>query len=383
LLNASFEECDRILQGIAAYQSELCHWDVFIESSEDESTVLNILGEHRWDGVICRSTQQKIVDRCRSLNLPLVDLNDCETFRGVPKIRNDNEAIGHLAAEELHGRGYRNLYFCGYHGQVWSAERAESFLEASRLLGVSVGIYLTDHGTGLTPAENAEMVDQLAHWLKSVTLPAGIFAAHDLRGRQIIQAAARAGLHVPDEIAIIGVNNEEIRSRLCQPPLSSIQIDSLRMGRTAAELLDRLLQGTPVSPIEIKVEPVGVITRGSTDGLSIPDTGIAAALALIRKEACNGITIREVLKRTSISRSHLEQGFRRYINRSPRAEIRRIQILVIKKLLKETTFPLKEIAEQTGFEHIEYLSVFFKRAVGLTPGAFRRQHQTPSSAALV
>jgi len=178
---------------------------------------------------------------------------------------------------------------------------------------------------------------------------------------------------VPEEIALLGVNNDVMRCELSYPSLSSIALNAHQSGYHAAEVLDHLLRGEGVPPAETRIEPLGVVTRMSTDILAVGDRNVAAALSFIRERACKGLSVDEVVAHAAASRSQLEKKFRRFIGRSPQAEIRRVQLGRVKELLSETDLPLKTIAGMTGFEHIEYLSVVFKRTTGEAPGQYRKR----------
>jgi LacI family transcriptional regulator len=136
-----------------------------------------------------------------------------------------------------------------------------------------------------------------------------------------------------------------------------------------------MIRGGKPESLDIRIEPVGVTERHSTDILAIDDKNVAAALSFIRENACRGITVEQVLKPSFASRSQLEKKFRRCLGRSPQAEIRRVQVARIRLLLIETNFPLKKVAELTGFEYVEYMCVVFKRLVGESPGSFRKKNQ--------
>ena len=376
IVNSSFGDCDAMLSGISRYHRDHGGWDVFVDDTVGTEFDPGWLAEQPWDGIISRTTTAELVNVCRARGLPLIDVNDSPAFPGVPKFRPDNQAVGHMAAEDLYERGYRNFYFCGYENQHWSLERRDGFFEALRLLGTTGQEFSMPMECGLRPAQNALIIERIADWLRTLPLPAGVMAAHDFRGRQVLAAAHQLGLMVPEELAVIGVNNDEVRCELSVPTLSSVATDIFRTGYLAAEELSRCMAGQVPMKSEVRVEPTKIITRNSTDSLAIEDRAISAALAIIRQEACSGISVEEVVRRAAIPRARLERGFRFFLGRSPKAEIRRIQIFRIKQLLTETDLPLKQIALLTGFEHVEYMNVSFKRMVGETPGRFRRTART-------
>ena len=373
IMNGYIEDCDLILRGISRYQRERESWKVHIDKTPRADLDPAWVAAHAWSGVISRVTTPSLVQVCAAKNIPLIDLDDSPAFPGVTKIRSDNRAIGHMAAEDLYERGYRQMYFCGYPDNLWSNERRDGFFEALRLLDCEATEFSLPHGCGgFGPTENAEMLLQMTAWLKTLPRPAAIMAAHDSRGYQLLSIAEQIGLRAPDDLAVIGVNNDATLCEMSAPPLSSVETNMVHAGYLAAETLAKHMRGEKVTEREILLEPIKVVSRRSTDALAFEDLAISRALSLIREKACEGITPAGVMHHTSISRSRLERGFRRYVGRSPQAEIQRVRFACIKQLLKETDFPLKQIAVMTGYEHVEYLNVSFKRVVGETPGRFRR-----------
>jgi LacI family transcriptional regulator len=155
-----------------------------------------------------------------------------------------------------------------------------------------------------------------------------------------------------------------------------VATNPFQSGYQAAERLAQMMAKEKDGLMDQRVEPLGVVTRRSTDILAIGDRNVAAALSFIREHACDGITVDQVLRQAFASRSQLEKKFRRHIGRSPQAEIRRVQVARIRQLLLETNFPLKKIAEMTGFEHVEYMCVVFKRLAGESPGGYRKKTQS-------
>ncbi len=206
--------------------------------------------------------------------------------------------------------------------------------------------------------------DALERWLKSLRRPLAIMACNDVRAQHVLDAARSLGIAVPEELAVVGVDDDYPLCDLCDPPLSSVVPNAQRIGYEAAHLLDRLMSGERSEPSETLIEPLGVVTRQSTDVLAIDDPGTAAALRHIREHACGGLKMQELLRHVAISRPVLERRFRKFLDRSPQAEIRRVQIARSKQLLAETELPLKAIAGMTGFKHPEYLNVMFKRETG-------------------
>lgn len=364
-----------MLRGIALYSRSHRAWQAFLDDEARAETDPRWLRSRPWSGVISRHTTPLLVKECAALGLPLVDVSDSDPYPGVPKIRPDNFALGHLGAEHFLERGFRHLAFSGFSNCDWACERRDGFFEAARLEGREVLLLDVVYPGDLTPVWDEEQVRTLAEWLVTLPKPIGVMACNDMRALQLMAAAQQAHLLVPEQVAILGANNDAIRCELSYPPLSSVATDPFQSGYAAAETLDRLMSGRAPEAEQMRIDPRGVVTRHSSDVLAVDDRNVAAALSFIREHACDGISVDQVLRHAAASRSQLEKKFRKFLGRSPQAEIRRVQIERIRRLLVETEYPLKKIAELTGFEHVEYMSVVFKRLTSLTPGEFRRRHK--------
>lgn len=367
-----------MLKGIAHFERTHQLWTAFLDDEARAETDPRWLRSKKWNGVISRHTTPALVKACAELKIPLVDLNDSPPFPGVPKIRPDNVAIGHLGAEHFIERGYRHFGYCGFGNEEWARERRHGFVEAVGLAGHKCDVLEVDYPGDLTPFWDVEQTEVIAAWLQRLPKPAGVMSCLDMQALQVISAAQAAGLLVPEELAVLGANNDTIRCELAYPPLSSVAANPFQSGYVAAQLLTEMMAGRKPKELDRRIEPVTVVTRPSTDVLAIEDKNIAAALGYIRERACLGITVDQVAKHAYASRSQLEKKFRRHLGHSPQAEIRRVQVAKIRQLLIETDFPLKRIAELAGFEHVEYMCVVFKRLSGSSPGAYRRKTQAKS-----
>jgi LacI family transcriptional regulator len=367
----------RILSGIVRYLNSHRPWSIFLEEREWGGTLPRWLRNWSGDGLISRSLSRRSSERLQKLHVPMVNLNDFHSRDNwLPLIRSDDRAIGKLAAEHLQQRCFRHFAYCGFEDLHWSRQLREAFRAALGGQELSWQAYESPwHGQWSHSWEREQ--SEIGRWLQSLPKPLGVLACNDARGRHVVDACQRVNLAVPDEVAVIGVDDDALLCELCDPPLSSVVPNPERIGYEAAALLDCLMAGGRPPRSEWLIPPLGVVTRQSTDVLAIDDPDFAAAVRYIRQHACQRTSVQEVLKQVPMSRTILERKFRKYLSHSPQAEIRAVQLRRVKQLLAETNLPLERIATLAGYKYPEYMSIAFKRAIGQTPGDYRRQAQAP------
>jgi LacI family transcriptional regulator len=283
-------------------------------------------------------------------------------------------AIGRLAAEHLLERGFSHFGWCGVVGVNWAQTRRDSFEQTVGAAGCPCEVYRLPARTRSDSSWEIQQ-EQLAHWLRRLPKPSGVMACYDPAGQRVLEACRRAEVLVPDEVAVIGVDNDQTVCEVCDPPLSSVAANHFQVGQEAAALLDRLMRSEPSLENPLYVAPAGVVTRQSSDVLAIGDPDVVAALHFIRERACGGIQVQEVTEHVSVSRSTLKERFRCLLGRSIHDEIIRVRINRCRELLSQTKMPIRKIAEKTGFRHQEYMGVVFKEIVGKTPGQYRKETQ--------
>jgi LacI family transcriptional regulator len=361
----------RILRGITRYTRAHGGWSIFLEQRDLLADPPGWLHHWRGDGIICRLTTPQLARQLRRRRISVVDLNDIHADLGLPRIRCNDRTIGELAAEHLMERGFRHFAFCGFSEQDWSVLSKLGFLDRLQRNGYEGAVYESPwYGPRAHPWEQEQ--DAIASWLTALTHSTGVMACNDMRGQHVLDACQRIGRAVPEDLAVIGVDDDELLCELCNPPLSSVIPCSEKVGYEAAALLDRLMAGATAAPETRWLEPLGVRARQSTDILAIEDPQVAAAVRYIREHACQGVTVDEVLRQVPLSRTTLERQFRKFLGRTPQEEIRAVQLKRVKQLLAETDWSLEQIGRLAGYEHPEYMSVMFKREMGLTPGGYRR-----------
>ena len=292
---------------------------------------------------------------------------------GVPWVETEDVAIARAALDHLYERGFRHLAYVGDERFNWSNWRRDRFVAAAAGRGLAVSVA---HASVVARAgaEWTAEIRRLSRWLASLPKPVGVMACYDLMGRQVLEACRQAALAVPDDVAVVGVDDDELICELSDPPLTSVAPDAHRTGYEAAALLDRMMAGEVVTAEATLLPPLGVVPRASSDALATDDADVSAAVRFIRERACDGIDVSDVVGMVPLSRRVLESRFKRLVGRSPHEEIDRVRMTRARELLRGTDLSLARIAEKVGFPHAEYLSVVFKKRVGMTPRAYRKLH---------
>lgn len=361
-----------VLEGIVAYNREHDPWSIYLPEQERGARPPTWIQSWKGDGLIVRIETDEIARTIRKLNKPVIDVSAARRVEGIPWVETNDEAIARLAVEHFVERGFKRLAFCGEPDFNWSQWRQASFLQQlAAHRNVECTVFEATSKAHPKYSWNREK-RRLARWVDALPKPIGIFACYDIRAQQILDVCREATISVPDEVAVLGVDNDELLCNLCFPPLSSIAPDAHRTGREAARLLDELMNGRSVAQERHLIDPLGVATRQSTDVLAIEDDEIVTAVRFIRDHACEGIKVTDVVKQVPLTRRALETRFQALFGRTPHEEIIRLRVQQIQNLLLETELPLHKIARMTGFEHEEYMSVVFRRATGSPPGTFRR-----------
>lgn len=377
------------LMGIASYLRTHSPWHVLhLERGLQESVPDIVLAQH-FDGVIARMETDAIADSIKQLGVPTVDLRGMIPPERGCSFDTDSAACASMAIEHFRTRGFQHVAYCGYPRIDFSDKRRDAFRAEAAKFQLDFRIFepdqlvcdetVTDDATqprvtvDTLQCEMAGELDEelIASWLTELPKPVAIFACNDMRGRQVLNAVRKTSFRVPDQIAVLGVDDDEVICDLATPPLSSIEPDTFRIGFEGAEMLDRLMQHESTGVESILVPPIRVATRQSTDILAVDDPDLAAAIQFIRVHACESIGVKDVLAATNISRATLERRFRDVLQRSPREEIERVKIERVRMLLTESTYSLDRISELSGYNTASHLVTAFRRLYDCTPGQFR------------
>ena len=375
LIESSREYGRGLLRGVAEYARTHGGWSIYHHERGLSDAPPHWLRGWRGDGLIVRAESPAVVRLVRRLKLPAVDLRALHPIPGVPVINTDDRQVSRLAADHLRERGFRHFGYCGFAGANYSDTRREAFVGHLSRRGFTVGVYQDRQATGrssTTAIEARGLTDErdIARWAHSLPKPAGIMACNDARARQVINACRERGIAVPEQVAVIGVDNDPTICDLSDPPLSSVEPDTHRIGHEAARMLDAMIHGRS-TPRSLKIKPRRIVQRQSTDVAAIDDLQVAASLHFIRQHAHEPMNVSDVIEHAGISRRSLERRFAATLGRSPHEEILRVRLDRVRQLLRDTAYPLAEVARLAGFRHAEYMSAMFKRQTGQTPGRYR------------
>ncbi|TVQ39476.1 MAG: helix-turn-helix domain-containing protein [Spirochaetaceae bacterium] len=361
-----------ILHGIRDFLNKEPGWSIFLAEHSRHESVTSFPENWDGDGVIARIETETIAGLVRRMRIPTVDVSAARLIRGIPWVETDDESIAALAFDHLVSCGLRNLAFFGDPAYNWSKWRAEHFEKIVTQNGLGYSLYNLPKRTESQPQWYSEW-NRIYEWLSRLPKPVGIFACYDAWGQQLLEVCRYFGFKVPDEVAVIGVDDDELLCDLSYPSLTSIALNARQTGYMAASLLDRMMSGEPPVEQKYSIKPIGVEKRVSTDLMAVSDPYVARAIAYIRERYMENIQVEDLLRCIPLSRRVLESRFRQMLNRTPHEEIVRVRVEYIKKRLAKSDDQLAVIADEMGFSHPEYLSVVFKKETGMTPSEYRNQ----------
>ena len=368
-----------IIAGIGNYLSSTrASWDLFLE----EDFLCRLRGIERWqgDGIIADFDDPLIGEALAGSRVPVVAVGgsyeDVGKYpKGIPYVATDNHALMKLAYEHLVEAGLtRFACFSLPEAQAnrWAQEREKAFRRLMQRDGLQVEVY---RGLGTSAPLWDSAVEQQIAWLHSLPKPIGIIAVTDARARQLLQACLTAGIAVPEEVALIGIDNDPLTRTLTRVPLSSVIQGTETMGRTAAALLHQMLHGKPCTGTQVLVPPDAINVQASSLHQPLGNPYVMQAVLFIRQYACQGIKTDQVAAYVGVSRSSLEAHFRKARGCSVHDEILRFKLAAAAKGLENQSLAIADIAARCGFTSAQYLHTVFRREFGCTP----RQYQQGAS----
>ncbi|WP_298860136.1 XylR family transcriptional regulator [uncultured Gimesia sp.] len=359
-----------LLNGIRQFIAENEEWSVFLMPRSLDSQIPDWISRWKGDGILSRTTSQEMADAITESGIPAVELRATKLNHAFPFLGIDNRAMGRMVAEHFLERGIRHFGVYEIGSEVYFEERRDNYVQTIQKSGFEVSVFSALEDSE-APREWEKQQEEMVEWVRELPKPVGIMACTDQLGFWLLDACDRAGISVPDEVAVVGVENDDILCMMARPPLSSVAFNSARIGYEAAALLSRLMKGEAAPEESFLVDPLGIVTRQSSDVVAVDDPELALALRFIRENACKGIQVTDILNAVPLSRTALERKMKAAIGRSPKAEIMRTQLERAKQLLGTTDLSLSEIAQKIGFRHSQYFSTVFKEKTGETPGTYR------------
>jgi len=371
LIESSRAYARELIGGVARFNRERADWRVEFTPRGLDDPPPAWLKTWKGDGILARINDRQMASALSRKRVPVVDLRRTLRRRGVPSVGPDDAVVTRLVVDHFRQNGFRRLAFVGLPVGAHKAmdARAAHFRRLAEQAGHEhwqLNVKVVTRGDRWET-----QCKQISRWIERLDRPCAIMACNDDLGLQVLDACRRAGITVPDEIAVAGVGNDECLCSLALPALTSVDLNPRKVGYEAAGLLDRMMAGKSVPDRETVVAPLGIVARMSSDVVATEDATVAQAVLFIRQHACGGIQVADVLRHVCVSRASLEPRFKRVLGRTVHQEIRRVRLLRVKELLVATDMPIKQIARQAGFRYPEYMMRVFLRATGRTLKEYR------------
>ena len=364
-----------LIQGISSYGNTEGYWQ--LEICPPTFDLVRVIASGKPDGLLLGSIESDDALR-RIVELVPASVGVCRGYVDaafpLPAVESDDVEVGRVGAAHLLNKGFRHFACIGQKGTDWSRDRQAGFGQAITEAGCSVSNFEVGWGETLERA----VPDHPGHggmdrWLQNLPKPLGMLVCNDGMARFTCRLCMEIGLRVPDDVAILGVDNDDLSTAIANPPLSSVIIPWRDMGRTASLLLDRRMSGEVIPPVLHTVAPVGIAERQSTGGVAIEDEQVRTAVRFIREHSGSQITVNEVVDFAQTTRRGLERKFRAVLGRSPLEEIRRSRVDRAMRLLSQTSLNIRQIARQSGFGSLTWFTTAFRDITGESPAACRRR----------
>ena len=374
LIETSREYAPGLLQGIAAWNHEFGPWSFHFQPLGLTQLPPDWLARWNGDGILVRIDNEEMEKAVLDTGLPAIDLRGALANPEIHFIGVDNRKIAEIGFRHLCEAGFWNYAFCGNPRNLnrFDDERCEFFKQFVENAGFNCSVFPAEK----VPKRGNQLENErraIAKWLQTLPKPTGLMVCKDDRGIQVIDAAMHIGMRVPDELAVISVDNDPYFCNMSTPSMTSIETNSERIGYEAAAMLSRMMKGEKNIPKYSLLPPGGVVKRRSTDVLAIDNREDAEILRFLREQAIAGLSVQEVTENFDISRSTIERLVKKYFKKTPKAEMLHIQIEHAKQLLKKTALTMSMVAEQSGFRSTTYFVAAFSKIVGVTPKRFRQE----------
>jgi len=361
----------RLCQGIGNYASQNTDWNFYLEP-HGENEVFFLPKGWSGDGIIARVNRPDIYENVARRGIPIVNISG-QVLPGVelPRVAPNDKATITMAVEHLLEKGIKNFAYSGY--SYYSEKRYE--ICSKILMGYGQTCFLNPESGTWSESIWGDRLKNSAEWIKQLPKPVGIIAWGTVEGRHLADACQYAGVKIPEEVSIIGWDFDDLIGEMIKPSITGVALPTIQQGFEAAKMLDTMIQGKTPMKSEIWLDPIGVVSRESTDFIAIEDEEVKKALYFIRENACDNIDVSDVVKGLSVSRRTLERRFVSNVGRTPAEEIRRIRFECAKDMLIKTTMSVQEVATASGWRYAEQMIPYFKSLTGMTPLEYRKKLQ--------
>ncbi len=327
------------------------------------------------DGALGMFYDEQRIDRLMLRGTPLVTMSAALEHLHLPLVEPDQTAGGRMAAAHLLDRGFNHLAYVGISQGAIGARRNGFSGEC-----LSAGKAYSEFRTHAGDVDWTTAPGELDDWLKSLARPVGILGGTEMDAWTIVGKCLDLGIEVPERVAVVSVGNDDLVCEACDVPLTSVAFPGEKVGYEGAAMLDRLMRGELLPASVVRIPPIGVVTRQSTDVLAIDDDDVARAVRVVRERACGGLTVPELLREVPVDRRWLERQFRARLRRTIMDEIYRVRIHQAKMMLSGSEIKIADIAEKCGFSQMKSFGAIFRQITGSTPASFRksfRSHALP------
>jgi LacI family transcriptional regulator len=375
LMGQDFAFSRHVLRGIRAYALRHPNWA--FRSGPPQADTIDSLRQWKPDGIIAEVVDADFAKSLLRLKRPVVDTFYWIEHAKLPVVDVDHAEVGRMAAEYLASLGLRHFAFFGNEA-VYSGLREKAFAKRLAAMGYRAEIYRGEPLRRMAAQASSDWKKRDAltrKWLERLPKPVGVFACNDATARILADLCSQSDFRIPEEVALLGVDDDELECLLTSPPLSSIAIPSERIGYEAAKLLDERMDSSGATVRRVFLPPMHVVARQSTDTMNTNDPVVIAALRYIQAHVGEGVNVSDVVHSLGAGRRELERKFRAVLGRSVLEEIRQMRLKQSQKLLAGTDLPMSEVAKLSGFSNAHRFAIVFHRFCGMPPTAYRRQSQ--------
>lgn len=374
LVETSLNSGRQILHGISRFARERNDWSIYYHTGPLGALTLSSLEGWQGDGIIARIANASIFETVKACQVPVVDVLGNVRSAEIPVVNSDEAAISTLVGNHFRDRGYRHIAFFGLSDEQWSIDRSRELSNyCSQTLNTRLATFGIKHADRSSETWS-HYISRLQTWIAALPKPVGVMVASDQFAPDLLAACQAAGLSVPDQVSLVGVDNDLTFCEICQPRLSSVEPNHEQIGYEAARILEEILEGGSTAEKAAVVPPRFLQIRQSSDATALDDPALVKALRYIRDNACDPTSVDEVARASGVSRSVLQRRFRSSLNQTILEAIQSIRLARAKEMLASTHLALPDVAERSGFKHQEYLGYVFKKWTGSTPGQYRTKH---------